>query len=78
MNPEIERLLELAAQVPAEMRSELLKRECPDASIRDQVTALLHYAEEAESYLDSIVRGVPPSGPKRARAGSRSKGNSGR
>ena len=75
MSPEIEKLLELAAQVPVEIRVEVLERECPDAAVRDQVTALLRYAEEAESYLDSIVCCIRQSRPKNLSTDS--KGNSG-
>lgn len=57
--PEIERLLGLLAEIPVELRPEFLERECPDAAVRDRVAALLRDAEEAESYFDSIIRGVP-------------------
>jgi hypothetical protein len=59
--PELERLLGLLADVPVELRPEFLERECPDAAVRDRIAALLRDAEEAESYFDSIIRGVPAS-----------------
>jgi tetratricopeptide (TPR) repeat protein/tRNA A-37 threonylcarbamoyl transferase component Bud32 len=61
VNPEIERLLELAAQVPSEARPEVLARECSTPGARDEVWDLLRYAEEAECCFDHAIQGVASS-----------------
>ncbi len=61
MNPEVERLLDLAGPAPAEARDQLLHRECHDPTMRAEASAVLKYADEAESYFDDIVQGVASS-----------------
>ena len=59
MNPQVARLVELAAEVPPEQLAEVLAQECPDPAVRAEVAALLKYADEAESYFDNIIQGAP-------------------
>ncbi len=61
MNPEVERLLDLAGPAPAGVREQLLSRECQDPTMRAEASAVLKYADEAESYFDDIVQGVASS-----------------
>jgi tRNA A-37 threonylcarbamoyl transferase component Bud32/tetratricopeptide (TPR) repeat protein len=61
VTPEVERLLELAAQVPSEARANVLAREIPNPAVRAEVTALLRYADEAECYFDNAVQAVASS-----------------
>ena len=61
MNLEVERLLDLALEVPPGDRSELLTEECPNPAIRAEVESLLEYAIDAELYFDDAIRGVARS-----------------
>ena len=61
MNPQVARLVELAAEVPPEQLAEVLAQECPDPAVRAEVAALLKYADEAESYFDNIIQGAASS-----------------
>jgi hypothetical protein len=66
--PPIQRLEELfqrAADLPREEREAFLDRECPDATVRARVRALLRHHEESESL-------APP--PPVAAAQSRARG----
>ena len=58
MNLEIERLLDLVAELPADLRAEFLGQECPDPAMRAEVESLLEYATGAESYFGDAIRGV--------------------
>jgi tetratricopeptide (TPR) repeat protein/tRNA A-37 threonylcarbamoyl transferase component Bud32 len=58
VNLEVERLLDLAAQVPSGRRADFLAQECPDPLVRAEVESLLEYATGAESYFNEAVRGV--------------------
>ncbi len=61
MNLEVERLLDLAAQLPAGRRADFLVRECPDPQVRAEVESLLRYATGAEFYFDQAVQSVAHS-----------------
>jgi tetratricopeptide (TPR) repeat protein len=61
MNPEVERLLDLAAQVPSEKWPALLARECPDPLIRAEVAAALQYSSDAELCFDAAIQGLAMS-----------------
>ena len=61
MTPEVETLLNLAAQVPSEERAEFLARECSDLAARREVATMLRYADDAESFFDTAIRGVVSS-----------------
>jgi serine/threonine protein kinase len=56
LDPEIERLLDLASRVPSNRRSEFLSRLCPDPAIRADVESLLKYATASETYFEDAVQ----------------------
>ena len=58
MSLEVERLLDLAAQVPRGRRAEFLAQQCPNPLVRAEVESLLEYATGAESYFEEAVQGV--------------------
>jgi len=58
VNLEVERLLDLALEVPLDRRAEFLARECPDPLVRAEVESLLEYATGAESYFNDAIKGV--------------------
>jgi tetratricopeptide (TPR) repeat protein len=58
VNVEIDRLLELVAEVPPERRAAVLARECTDAALQAEVESLLAYAGDAESYFENAIQGV--------------------
>ena len=58
MNPEVERLVDLAAEVPPARRAEFLAETCPDPRVRAEVESLLEYATDAESYFNDAIQGV--------------------
>jgi tetratricopeptide (TPR) repeat protein len=55
MSPDVERLLDLAAQVPSEEWPALLARECPDPLVRAEAAAALEYSHDAELYFDEAI-----------------------
>ncbi|MBZ5611078.1 MAG: protein kinase [Acidobacteriia bacterium] len=61
MNLEVERLLDLAAEVPSGRRTEFLAQQCPDPLVRAEVESLLEYATGAESYFQDAIQGVARS-----------------
>ncbi len=58
MNRDVQRLLNLSAELPPEQQAAFLARECPDPLVREEVAALLRYADEAESFFDNAIQGV--------------------
>ncbi len=58
MNPRVERLLDLAAQVTEAERPALLERESADPREQAEVAALLAYAAGAETFFDQAIQGV--------------------
>lgn len=61
MNPHVEVIADLAAQLPPEDREDYLASQCPDAAVRACVAGLLQAAEEAEAYFDAAIRGMASS-----------------
>ena len=61
MNLEVERLLDLAAELPTTQRGEFLTQQCPDPALRAEVESLLDYATGAESYFSEAIQGVARS-----------------
>lgn len=56
MTTEVERLLDLAVQLPAHQRAQFLVHRCPDPRVRIEVESLLQYATSAETFLDQAIR----------------------
>jgi tetratricopeptide (TPR) repeat protein len=61
VNPHIEALLDEAAQIPIEARTEFLDRACPDPAVRAEVEALLEQARAAEHRFDAAIQAVASS-----------------
>src|SRR5215471_3980118 len=61
MNQKVERLLDLAAQVPKGRRAEFLLKECADPQLRAEVESLLDYATGSEAYFEEAVQSVAMS-----------------
>jgi tetratricopeptide (TPR) repeat protein/tRNA A-37 threonylcarbamoyl transferase component Bud32 len=61
VNLDVERLLDLAAQLPAGRRADFLAQECPDPLVRAEVESLLRYATGAEFYFEEAVQSVAHS-----------------
>jgi tetratricopeptide (TPR) repeat protein/predicted Ser/Thr protein kinase len=61
VTPEIEKLLDVAAQIPSERRAQFLARQCPDPQVRAEVSALIRYADDAESCFEEAIQGVAAS-----------------
>src|SRR3954452_23062611 len=53
--------MELVAEIPTQQREEFLQRECPDPIVRGEVTALLRYLDESESFFEDAIHGVAAS-----------------
>ncbi len=58
MNLEVERLLDLALELPPGRRTDFLREQCPNSALRAEVESLLRYAPGAESYFDVAIQGV--------------------
>jgi serine/threonine protein kinase len=58
MNAQVERLLELAAQLPVEERNGFLANECCDPEIRAEVESLLPFYAGTSAYFEAAVQGV--------------------
>jgi tRNA A-37 threonylcarbamoyl transferase component Bud32/tetratricopeptide (TPR) repeat protein len=61
LNLEVERLLDLAAQVPRGRRAKFIAQQCLDPLVRAEVESLLEYATGAESFFEDAVQGVAAS-----------------
>ena len=61
MTPDVETLLDRAAEVPSERRTAFLAQECPDPKLRAALAAQLRYADDAESWFDHAIQGVAAS-----------------
>jgi tetratricopeptide (TPR) repeat protein len=61
VNVEVERLLDLAAAMPASRRATFLAKECPDTRVRAEVESLLEYATGAETFFDQAIQSVASS-----------------
>ena len=61
MNLEIEKLLDLAAQIPRGRRAEFVAQQCTDPWVRAEVESLLEYATGADSFFEEAVQGVAVS-----------------
>ncbi len=58
MNLEVEKLLDLASELPLNRRADFLARECPDPEVRAEVESLLEYATDTESYFNDAIQSV--------------------
>jgi serine/threonine protein kinase len=61
VSPDIKKLLDLAAQIPSERRAQFLARQCPNPQVRAEVSALIRYADDAESCFEEAIQGVAAS-----------------
>ena len=58
MNCEIQRLFDLAAELPSDERPAFLVQSCQDSLVRVEVESLLQYATGEESRFADMVRDV--------------------
>lgn len=56
MRREVEELFSVVMDLPREEREAYLDQECPDATVRREVEALIEYDARAESFLDQTVQ----------------------
>jgi serine/threonine protein kinase len=58
VNLQVEKLLDLASELPMERRADFLVRECPDPQVRAEVESLLEYATDTECYFNHAIQSV--------------------
>src|SRR5579859_6975897 len=61
MNPEIERLFDIAVALLPNERKDFLSQNCPDATMRHELEELLRHDKGAETFLNRSLAGAAAS-----------------